>query len=181
MKLAFTKMNGLGNDFMVVEWPADRAPPPADLIRRWADRRRGIGFDQLLLLTSGPPAGGDASYRNFNADGGEVEQCGNGARCFARFVLDEGLTAKREIRVETASGVIVPRVEDSGQVTVDMGPARLGWDEIRGIPVRADEKIGTGRFEILCAGDGEEPGLEESVEAIAEEARPLVVPVGSPN
>src|SRR5262245_33683280 len=81
MKLAFTKMNGLGNDFMVVEWPAGRPPPEAELIRRWADRRRGVGFDQLLLLTGERPNGGDASYRNFNADGGEIEQCGNGVRC----------------------------------------------------------------------------------------------------
>jgi len=86
MKLPFTKMNGLGNDFMVVEWPAGRPPPDGDLIRRWADRRRGVGFDQLLLVTGERLNGADASYRNFNADGGEVEQCGNGVRCLARFL-----------------------------------------------------------------------------------------------
>ena len=86
-------------------------------------------------------------YRIFNADGGEVEQCGNGARCFARFVLDEGLTAKREIRVETASGVIVPRVEDSGQVTVDMGPPRF---EPREVPFLADAPRLT--YELRVAG-----------------------------
>ena len=86
MKLAFTKMNGLGNDFMVVEWPPERPPPKPELIRRWADRRRGVGFDQLLLVTGERANGADASYRNFNADGGEVEQCGNGVRCLARFL-----------------------------------------------------------------------------------------------
>ena len=95
MKLPFTKMNGLGNDFMVVEWPAGRPPPEAELIRRWADRRRGVGFDQLLLITSDRPTNGDASYRNFNADGGEVEQCGNGVRCLARFLAPRQPSPRR--------------------------------------------------------------------------------------
>ena len=82
MKLAFTKMNGLGNDFMVVDWPRDLAPPTPDLVRGWADRRRGVGFDQLLLVRGDPPAAGDASYQVFNADGGEVAQCGNGVPSF---------------------------------------------------------------------------------------------------
>jgi diaminopimelate epimerase len=125
MRLSFTKMHGLGNDFVVLD--AVRRPleiTPAQI--RWlADRRFGVGCDQVLLVT--PPAGADADfgYRIFNADGGEVEQCGNGARCFARFVREKGLTQKTEIRVETRAGVIVPRVEADGQVTVDMGPPRF--------------------------------------------------------
>ena len=86
MKLAFTKMNGLGNDFMVLPWPSKHVPPAPELVRRWADRRRGVGFDQLLLVDSEQPEAGDASYRILNADGGEVEQCGNGARCLARYL-----------------------------------------------------------------------------------------------
>jgi diaminopimelate epimerase len=86
-----------------------------------ADRHFGVGCDQILLVERARQPGVDFRYRIFNADGGEVEQCGNGARCFVRFVHEQGLTAKREIRVETMSGVIVPRLEDDGTVTVDMG------------------------------------------------------------
>jgi diaminopimelate epimerase len=121
-------MEGLGNDFVVVD--ATRSPftLPAASIRRLADRRFGVGCDQVLVVE---PARGtediraDFRYRIFNADGGEVEQCGNGARCFVIFVRERGLTTKREIRVETASGVIVPRLEDDGEVTVDMGVPRF--------------------------------------------------------
>ena len=123
--LAFTKMHGLGNDFVVVD--ATREPftlTPAQ-IRALADRRFGVGCDQVLVVE--PPTRGDVDfrYRIFNADGGEVEQCGNGARCFVKFVRDRGLTDKREIRVETAGGVIVPRLEDDGEVSVDMGVPRF--------------------------------------------------------
>ena len=109
MKLPFTKMQGAGNDFVVLD--ATRSPIALDRAQwRWlADRRFGIGADQILIV--GPPADpsrADFSYRIFNADGGEVEQCGNGARCFARFVRDQGLTAKDEIRVETLAGLITP-------------------------------------------------------------------------
>jgi len=121
MPLAFTKMQGLGNDFVVLD--ATQQPlalTPAQL-RFIADRHFGIGCDQILLVESARDASMDFYYRIFNADGGEVEQCGNGARCFARYVHDNGLTTRREIRVGTAAGVIVPRLEDDGQVTVDMG------------------------------------------------------------
>ncbi|HSH84791.1 MAG TPA: diaminopimelate epimerase [Guyparkeria sp.] len=128
-RLAFTKMQGLGNDFMVVD-AVSRAIPVADWltperIRRWADRHFGIGFDQLLLIE--PPVGttADFRYRIFNADGSEVEQCGNGARCFARFVAERGLTDRREIRVETAGGPIVLHLTDDAQVRVDMGQPRF--------------------------------------------------------
>jgi diaminopimelate epimerase len=117
-------MEGLGNDFVVID--ATRTPfalQPAD-IRLLADRRFGVGCDQVLVVE---PARGDADfrYRIFNADGGEVEQCGNGARCFVVFVREHGLTQRREIRVETAGGLVVPRLEDDGEVTVDMGLPRF--------------------------------------------------------
>ena len=120
MSFSFTKMQGLGNDFVVIDAVNQRVPLDAPTIRALADRRFGVGCDQVLVVE---PAQGDADfrYRIFNADGGEVEQCGNGARCFVVFVRDHGLTAKREIRVETKSGVIVPRLTDDGLVTVDMG------------------------------------------------------------
>ena len=118
MKLAFTKMNGLGNDFMVVEWPAGRPPPEAELIRRWADRRRGVGFDQLLLITGDRPNGGDASYRNFNADGGEIEQCGNGVRCLARFLAPR---MGSELTLVGPAGPIAAQVRSPDDVSVALG------------------------------------------------------------
>ena len=133
MELHFSKMHGLGNDFMVVDGitqslPEDRLLAP-ETVRRLADRHFGVGFDQLLLLQ---PARGSADfrYRIFNADGGEVAQCGNGARCFARFVRERGLTDKHEIRVETAAGEMTLTVTDDGLVTVDMGVPRLAPEEI---------------------------------------------------
>jgi diaminopimelate epimerase len=130
MRLKFTKMQGQGNDFVVIDGVRQRVALDAARVRAIADRHFGVGCDQLLLVERPASARNDFRYRIFNADGGEVEQCGNGARCFARFVLDEGLTTKREIRVETASGVIVPKVEASGQVTVDMGPPRFAPREV---------------------------------------------------
>jgi diaminopimelate epimerase len=118
MKLPFTKMNGLGNDFMVVEWPADRPPPDAELIRRWADRRRGVGFDQLLVVNARPQDGGNASYRNFNADGGEVEQCGNGVRCLARFLAPR---FGRELTLVSPAGAVAARVRSPEDVSVNLG------------------------------------------------------------
>ncbi|MBC7857679.1 MAG: diaminopimelate epimerase, partial [Burkholderiaceae bacterium] len=137
MKLKFAKMHGQGNDFVVLDGVRQPISVSPESARALADRHLGIGCDQVLLVERPREAGNDFRYRIFNADGGEVEQCGNGARCFARFVLDEGLTAKREIRVETASGVIVPRIEDSGQVTVDMGPPRF---DPREVPFLAGEQ-----------------------------------------
>ena len=121
MKLKFTKMQGAGNDFVVLDGVSrSLALSPAQL-RRLADRHFGVGCDQILLVEPPRTAGTDFRYRIFNADGGEVEQCGNGARCFVRFVRERGLTAKSEIRVETAAGVIAPRMEADGEVTVNMG------------------------------------------------------------
>jgi diaminopimelate epimerase len=125
MKLRFTKMHGLGNDFVVID--ATRAPvdlTPAR-VKAVADRHFGVGCDQLLVVEPATQPDVDFRYRIFNADGGEVEQCGNGARCFVRFVHDKGLTDKREIRVETKSGVIAPRLREDGLVTVDMGVPEL--------------------------------------------------------
>jgi diaminopimelate epimerase len=133
MKIRFTKMHGLGNDFVVLDAISqDFVPTPAQ-VRFLADRHFGIGCDQVLVVERATAAGVDFRYRIFNADGGEVEQCGNGARCFVRFVHEQGLTAAREIRVETQSGLITPRLEADGQVTVNMGvprflPAEIPFD-----------------------------------------------------
>jgi diaminopimelate epimerase len=130
MKLQFSKMQGTGNDFVMLDGIAQSIPPSAELMRRLADRRFGIGADQVLLVERPTQPGLDFRYRIFNADGGEVEQCGNGARCFVKFVRARGLTDKNAIRVETLGGVIEPRLESDGEVTVDMGapvfdPARV--------------------------------------------------------
>ncbi|WP_457808942.1 diaminopimelate epimerase [Kushneria sp. EE4] len=125
MMLHFTKMQGLGNDFMVVDLVTQRARLDSERIRALADRRFGIGFDQLLLVEPPSRPDRDFRYRIFNADGSEVENCGNGARCFARFVLDQKLTARREIAVQTAGGDLVLRVADDGRVRVDMGAPRF--------------------------------------------------------
>jgi diaminopimelate epimerase len=129
-RLRFTKMQGQGNDFVVLDGVRQRVALTPEQVRRIADRRLGVGCDQLLVVERAASPREDFRYRIFNADGAEVEQCGNGARCFARFVLDQGLTTKTEIRVATASGVIVPRVEPSGQVTVDMGAPRFAPREV---------------------------------------------------
>jgi len=133
MPLKFTKMHGLGNDFVVVD--ATAAPvvlSPAQL-RFIADRHFGVGCDQILMVEPARSADTDFYYRIFNSDGGEVEQCGNGARCFVRYVYQRGLTTKTVIRVGTLGGVIEPRLEADGQVTVNMGapefePARVPFN-----------------------------------------------------
>ena len=121
MKLKFSKMHGLGNDFVVLDGFSQPLDLSTEQLRHLADRHFGVGCDQILLVEKPSQPGVDFRYRIFNADGGEVEQCGNGARCFVRFVHDQGLTDKAEIRVETMSGVIGPRLEVNGLVTVDMG------------------------------------------------------------
>ena len=136
MDLKFTKMQGLGNDFVVIDSYTSPLNLTPEQIRRIADRRFGVGCDQLLLVERPTQSMADFRYRIFNADGGEVEQCGNGARCFARFVFDKGLTAKTKICVETAGGIIYPVLEDSGLVTVDMGAPKF---EPNQIPFVADE------------------------------------------
>ncbi|MRF42547.1 diaminopimelate epimerase [Escherichia coli] len=137
MLLRFTKMHGLGNDFMVLDLVSQHAHIQPKHAKQWGDRHTGIGFDQLLIVEAPNNPEVDFRYRIFNADGSEVEQCGNGARCFARFVLDKRLTAKKRIRVETKSGIIELDVQNDGQVSVDMGPPRFNPAEI---PFVADEQ-----------------------------------------
>jgi diaminopimelate epimerase len=129
-KLAFTKMHGLGNDFVVIDAVRQNIELTEAQVRYLADRHFGVGCDQLLVVEAAQAPDVDFRYRIFNADGGEVEQCGNGARCFARFVFDQGLTDKREIRVETKKGIIAPRLEADGNVTVDMGVPVLNPAEV---------------------------------------------------
>jgi diaminopimelate epimerase len=145
MRLKFTKMHGLGNDFVVLD--ATRAPIALsrDELRRIADRHFGVGCDQILQVEPPREPGTDFYYRIFNADGGEVEQCGNGARCFVRYVSDHGLTDKTEIRVGTLSGVIKPRLEADGRVTVDMGVPEF---EPARIPFQAEHRAPTYQLDV---------------------------------
>lgn len=121
MNIQFSKMHGLGNDFMVIDNVTQNVFLSKDAIKRLADRNLGIGFDQLLMVEAPYDPELDFHYRIFNADGSEVEQCGNGARCFARFVKMKGLTQKRIINVSTANGKIQLKIEQDGNITVDMG------------------------------------------------------------
>ena len=121
MQLKFSKMHGLGNDFVVLNGIAQSIELSTAQLRHLADRQRGIGCDQILLVERPTQAGVDFRYRIFNSDGSEVEQCGNGARCFVQFVREQGLTDKVEIRVETKNGIIAPRLNGNGEITVDMG------------------------------------------------------------
>jgi diaminopimelate epimerase len=130
VKLKFLKMHGLGNDFVVLDGIRQQLALTPEQLRYLADRHFGVGCDQILLVEPATLPDVDFRYRIFNADGGEVEQCGNGARCFVRFVHEAGLTDKREIRVETRSGIIVPRLEADGKVTVDMGVPRFQPQQI---------------------------------------------------
>jgi diaminopimelate epimerase len=125
MPIPFTKMHGAGNDFVVLDGVSRPIHLTPSIIRRLADRHFGVGCDQVLLVERPTVEGADFRYRIFNADGGEVEQCGNGARCFVRFVRDKRLTSKDEIAVETLSGMIYPRLESDGGVTVNMGVPRF--------------------------------------------------------
>jgi diaminopimelate epimerase len=118
MQLKFVKMNGLGNDVMIVEWPAEARAPDAAIARRWGDRRLGVGFDQLLVLAPDRPPLGDASYRVFNADGGEVEQCGNGVRCLAQFLAPR---LGRELTLVGPAGSVAARVLSADSVSVELG------------------------------------------------------------
>jgi len=122
MQLKFTKMHGLGNDFVVIDGINQVLELTTAQIRYMADRHLGVGCDQVLLVEKSNASGVDFRYRIFNSNGSEVEQCGNGARCFARFVSDNGLSHQKSIAVETQSGTIRLELQVDGQVTVDMGP-----------------------------------------------------------
>ncbi len=133
----FTKMHGLGNDFVVIDAINQHVALTAEQIRQLSDRHFGIGFDQLLLVEKPVNDNADFKYRIFNADGSEVAQCGNGARCFARFVRDKQLTDKDEIRVDTNSGQLLLHLDEDDLVTVNMGIPRHAPDEI---PMLAEEE-----------------------------------------
>ncbi|MYM63860.1 diaminopimelate epimerase [Pseudomaricurvus sp. HS19] len=130
MKLRFTKMHGLGNDFVVIDGISQRVRLSETRIRQLADRRFGVGCDQILLVEVPQNPDVDFRYRIFNADGSEVENCGNGARCFARFVSDRKLTGKRVIDVETAGGIMTLHLLNNGDVRVDMGAPRLEPEQV---------------------------------------------------
>lgn len=122
MRIRFTKMQGAGNDFVVLDETRQRLGLTPAQYRQLADRHFGVGADQILTVRPAPAPGIDFEYVIHNADGGEVEQCGNGARCFARYVVDKGLARGDRIKVQTLSGVIEPQLNADGRVTVDMGP-----------------------------------------------------------
>ncbi|MCY4756042.1 diaminopimelate epimerase [Pelomonas aquatica] len=121
MRLRFTKMHGAGNDFVVIDATREPFSLTREQMRRLGDRRFGVGCDQILVIEPGSDAGADFRYRIFNNTGDEVEHCGNGARCFVRFVVDAALTDKREIRVDTMNRRLLLKLQDDGRVTVDMG------------------------------------------------------------
>ena len=135
MKLKFAKMHGLGNDFMVIDAINQRFSPRPELVRQWADRYHGIGFDQMLVVEKPETANAAFRYRIYNADGGEVAQCGNGARCFARFVREQGLTDLDIIAVETSTGLLQLEAIDASRYRVNMGVPRFEPDAI---PLRVD-------------------------------------------
>lgn len=130
MRIKFSKMHGLGNDFVVIDAISQNVRLNPEKIRYIADRHFGIGCDQILLVEIPESSAVDFRYRIFNADGSEVENCGNGARCFARFVRDRKLTGKKIIKVETAGGIIELNVKDNEQVSVNMGIPRLNPEQI---------------------------------------------------
>ncbi|HTF86538.1 MAG TPA: diaminopimelate epimerase [Cellvibrio sp.] len=130
MRLRFSKMHGLGNDFMVIDGVSQKVRLSPEKIRQLADRHFGIGFDQLLVVEAPESPDVDFRYRIFNSDGGEVENCGNGARCFAVFVRDRKLTGKNLITVETAGGIMTLQITENGEVCVNMGVPRLVPAEI---------------------------------------------------
>ena len=130
MILKFSKMHGLGNDFMVVDGVTQKIFFSPELIKRLSDRHFGVGFDQLLLVEPPYDPEVDFHYRIFNADGSEVQMCGNGARCFVRFVVDHGLTNKRDIKVSTVSGVLRLKLNNDDSVTVNMGVPQLDPEKL---------------------------------------------------
>ena len=144
MRLKFTKMQGLGNDFVVIDAVNQSVCLSPAQRRLLADRHFGVGCDQILLV-EGAVGDADFRYRIYNADGGEVEQCGNGARCFVRYVHDRGMTQKNEIRVETSGGVIIPRLEANGEVSVNMGMPKF---EPQQIPFIAEKRAMTYSIDI---------------------------------
>lgn len=175
MRLKFTKMQGAGNDFIVVDATREASKLEPPIIRKLADRHFGVGFDQLLVVEPPRSPGTDFYYRIFNADGGEVSQCGNGARCFVRYVHDKKLSGKTAIRVETRSGIIEPRLEEDGRVTVNMGapefePKRIPFDApLRAPTYRLD--VGGRSIEIFAVSMGNPHAVQVVVDV---EAAPVL-------
>ena len=172
MKLKFTKMHGAGNDFVVLDAFSQSLDVTPQLARRLADRHFGIGADQVLVVEAPLDPSADFRYRIFNNDGGEVEQCGNGARCFAQFVHEAGLTRKKTIRVETLAGTISPTIQGDGRVTVDMGPPIL---EPAKVPFNAEG------LEFRLAGQDKQFLLPFTVNGQADSAWVSVVSMGNPH
>jgi diaminopimelate epimerase len=166
VKLKFAKMHGLGNDFIVVDAITQDFKPSPELLRKWADRHQGIGFDQALVVEKPTVAGAEFRYRIYNADGGEVAQCGNGARCFARFVREQGLTDHDVISVQTSSGLLQLQAIDSTRYRVNMGIPQF---EPEAIPLRVDSQqdLYTTEFE----------GAEISFSALSIGNPHMVIPV----
>ena len=144
MKYKFTKMHGLGNDFVLIDCVNQSVNLSLDQLRNIANRRIGIGCDQILLIERAE-SDADFRYRIFNSDGGEVEQCGNGARCLVSYIYDKGMTQKKEISVETLGGIIFPKLEINGEVTVNMGTPKF---EPKEIPFVADKRMLTYLLEV---------------------------------
>lgn len=181
MLLKFTKMHGAGNDFVVLDGIRQNIELTPEQLRLLADRHFGVGCDQILVVEKSDNKEADFRYRIFNSDGGEVEQCGNGARCFMRFVHDRKLTAKREIVVETHSGLISPRLEQDGRVTVNMGspifePSLVPFDGGSGAasePLEVDGKML--RVSVLSMGNPHAVQVVDDVEkAPVRELGPLI-------
>jgi diaminopimelate epimerase len=149
--LKFSKMHGLGNDFVMFDSINQRVTLAPAQLRHIADRRFGIGCDQILLVEKSGKPDVDFKYRIFNSDGSEVEHCGNGARCFVKFVLAQKLTTKTELRVETKNGIIMPKLENNGDVTVDMGAPIF---EPAHIPFKADQRATT--YTLFINGEARE-------------------------
>jgi diaminopimelate epimerase len=145
MKLQFTKMHGLGNDFIVLDGTQQKIILSSKQIQRLSDRRRGIGFDQLLLLEVSDDAQFDFRYRIFNADGSEVEQCGNGARCIAKFIYQNKLSDKKKLLLHTLNGAITLLLEDNGLVTVNMGRPII---EPAAIPFEAEKTAASYQLQV---------------------------------
>lgn len=168
MKLKFTKMHGLGNDFILIDGVNQSVQLSLEQLCLLADRHFGVGCDQILLVEKAK-GNADFQYRIFNADGNEVEQCGNGARCFVRYVHDHGMTQKNEIRVETIGGLIIPKLESNGEVTVNMGTPKFEPQEIPFLaekrmltyPLNIDEK--RLEFSILSMGNPHAVQIVEDV------------------
>ena len=181
MLLKFTKMHGAGNDFVVLDGVHQKLLLSPEQLRLLADRHFGVGCDQILLVEKSQNPAVDFRYRIFNADGNEVEQCGNGARCFVRYVHDHKLTSKREIVVETKSGLISPSLTDDGRVTVNMGapifdPVRIPFVS-EGSEFVQPLKIDSGIIEISAVSMGNPHAVQvvDSVDtALVETQGPLI-------